>query len=108
MGSAEIQERRKSQRVSLAIPVAVEWVSAEGLRVRVRGETAQLSMGGALLRLWLRGDIPAKIRLHCLSTDKWVSAEAVWTERVASDGSTRVAVALRDTPESFWGVWNSS
>ncbi|MCI0721543.1 MAG: hypothetical protein L0338_21610 [Acidobacteria bacterium] len=86
----------------------IEWVSEDGSRVQARGVTVQLSVDGALLRLWLRGDIPAKIRLHCLSTDKWASAEAVWTESVAPDGSTRVAVALRDTPESFWGLWNCS
>lgn len=98
------QERRRSQRVFLAIPVVLEWTAEDGQRVRIQGDTEQLNAAGALLRLHTPSKIPARIYLYCIPSGQWTRAEAVWFDEPTPDGSIRLAVVLHEPP-SVGSLW---
>ncbi len=97
-------ERRRSQRVLLAVPIQVEWTTAENEIVSLEGKTQEVNAHGALLQLNARHRPPASVIITHGVTGRSAQAQAVWTDNAAQGGLMRLAVALAVPSETFWGV----
>lgn len=96
------QERRRSPRVSLVIPVQIDWTTPAGEYVEVEGHTEIVSAHGALLNL--KGDrVPlSELRVRNLNTGAvvWAGLVSVFS---AEKGRTKLAVTFAMPDPVFWG-----
>ncbi len=80
------------------------WHSAEGIYVREKAETENVSSHGALLRMKLPAPMSPAISLRTGAGGAWRPAEVKRFDSKAPDGWTRVAIDLGEPSEAFWGV----
>lgn len=95
-------ERRRRQRIPLAVPLMV--VSLDpGLKFSAVCETIEVSSSGAQLRVSRSLPPGTRLRLDILNSDKITQARVV---RSDSDGKGgwRVRVELLQQTGNFWGV----
>jgi hypothetical protein len=101
-------DRRRSVRVYVKLPVTVVWTNRAGMRVREPAETQAISRHGALLRvlLSLRTGIPVgtDVELHRPGTADKAAARVVWASEPRPDGAVLVGVELAQPSDTFWGV----
>lgn len=100
---SENVERRRSQRVHVAIPVEVTWTTKEGTRISEHAETEVVSAHGALLRVKTHHPIAAELIIVNLRTGQSAQAKAVCTDSTAG-GTIRLAVGLDTPAEALWGI----
>jgi hypothetical protein len=93
---------RRSQRVSTAQPVDVEWKRTDGLRVREAAQAEVVSTHGALLRLQAIPPRDSEVKLKQPSGHQSVAARVVRVEPARADGVPRVAVELAAPSPAFW------
>ncbi len=97
-------ERRRSQRVRLAIPVEVGWTQEDGARVNEHAETEVLNAHGALLRMKPHFPIPIDVELSRPRTRLSTQARVVGFREPTPKGLLGVAVELAAPSQTFWGV----
>ncbi len=97
-------ERRRSQRLSLTIPMEVSWTGEEGAAVNEPAETEVLNAHGALLRTKPHFPIPLLIKLRCQRTGMSTEARVVGFQEPSPEGMLRMAVELSSPSQSFWGL----
>ena len=96
-------ERRRSQRVHLAIPVEVGW-QENHVRVSEHAETEVLNAYGALLRMKPHLPIPIDVELSKPREGLSTSARVVGFREPTPKGLLGVAVELAAPSETFWGI----
>lgn len=84
------------------------WHSGEGIYVRERAETENVSTHGALLRLKPATPVSQAISLRTAAGGAWQPAEVKRYDSTAPDGWIHVAIDLAEPSEAFWGVSLSS
>ena len=97
-------ERRRSQRVRLAIPVEVAWTQEDGAQVKEHAETEILNAHGALLRMEPHLPIPIDIHLSRPRTQLFTQARVVGFREPTPGGLLGVAVELAAPSQTFWGI----
>jgi len=97
-------ERRRSQRIPMVKPVEVAWHTEEGIYVKKKAQTEEVSAHGALLRA--EHDLPVRgvIALKHGTATNWAMAQVARCCPARPDGQTQVAVELTVPSEAFWGV----
>ncbi len=98
-------ERRRSQRIPMVKPVEVAWHTEEGIYVKARAQTEEVSAHGALLRA--EHDLPVRgvVALKQGTATNWAMARVARCCPTRPDGQTQVAVELTVPSEAFWGAW---
>ncbi len=96
-------ERRRSQRVHLAIPVEVGW-QEDRVHVSEHAETEVLNAYGALLRMKPHLPIPIDVELSKPREGLSTPARVVGFREPTPKGLLGVAVELAAPSETFWGI----
>jgi hypothetical protein len=102
--SPTLVERRRSQRVHLAIPVEVGWTQEDGAQVNEHAETEVLNAYGALLRMKPHFPIPIDVELSKPREGLSTPARVVGFREPTPKGLLGVAVELATPSETFWGI----
>ena len=102
--SPTLVERRRSQRVRLAIPVEVSWTQDDGVPVNEHAETEVLNAHGALLRMKPHFPIPIDVELSKPREGLSTPARVVGFREPAPGGLLGVAVELAAPSQTFWGI----
>jgi hypothetical protein len=101
-------ERRRSQRIRHALSTEIMWHSGEGIYVREKAETENVSTHGALLRLKPATPVSQTISLRGAGGGAWQAAQVKRCESRSPDGWTHIAIDLAEPSEAVWGVSLSS
>ena len=96
-------ERRRSQRVHLAIPVEVGW-QEDDVHVSEHAETEVLNAYGALLRMEPHLPIPIDVELSKPREGLSTPARVVGFREPTPKGLLGVAVELAVPSQTFWGI----
>lgn len=98
------QERRRSARLTLEVPVRVLWRDHKDVGHDEKTQTAIVSRHGALVYLTEPLALGSLLRIANFATGQHASARVVWTGDVMPDGTARVGIEL-DSPVGydFWG-----
>jgi hypothetical protein len=97
-------DRRRSQRVHLAIPVEVGWTQEDGSPVSEHAETEVLNAYGALLRMKPHLPIPIDVELSKPREGLSTPARVVGFRKPTPKGLLGVAVELAAPSQTFWGI----
>jgi hypothetical protein len=98
------EERRRSQRVLLTIPVDVAWTTSDGEIVCEPAQTEVVNMHGCLLGMETDRFIPTrKLELNNGKTQEAAIARVI-RFRGAGEKRVRFAVELNAPSEILWGV----
>jgi hypothetical protein len=97
-------ERRRSTRVLLVIPVEVAWTTREGSGCSEKAETEVVSQHGAMLRMPTRLAPGTKLRINRQANQQSCEARVVGVGNPSPDGLARVAVEMTVPSDAFWGV----
>jgi len=98
------EERRKSQRVYLAVPLEIYWEDAGQEKHWERGTTEVISSTGTIVRVKRSPTPPAEILLTHLMRKVSTQARVVTLLPMQEEGVTRVAIELAEPSDTFWGV----
>lgn len=98
------ENRRRSQRVFLVIPIDVVWRRSDGVRVRESAHTEVVNAHGALLRINIHLPRGTEVELIHHKTRQSTRAHVVATYPTQPDGVPRIAVELSVPSATFWGV----
>lgn len=101
---AAAENRRRSQRVFLVVPVDVVWTRSDGLRVREPAHTEVVNAHGALLRIDAKLPRGAEVQLIHRKTHNSTRARVVSMCPAEKDGVPRIAFELAEPSETFWGI----
>lgn len=101
---AAAENRRRSQRVYLVVPVDVVWTRSDGLRVREPAHTEVVNAHGALLRIDAKLHLGTEVQLIHRKTHNSTRARVVNIYPPEKDGVPRIAFELTEPSETFWGV----
>ena len=96
-------ERRRSQRVHLAIPVEVGW-QEDHVHVSEHAEIEVLNAYGALLRMKPHLPIPIDVELSKPREGLSTPARVVGFREPTPEGLLGVVVELAAPSETFWGI----
>ena len=98
-------DRRRSQRVRLAVPVDVAWKTSDGARHSEHAKSEVVSAYGGVLQM-NEPYPPLKqvVELSHPSTHRSCRARVVWVMEPENDESARVAVELAIPSQAFWGI----
>ncbi|MFQ5696130.1 MAG: hypothetical protein ACE5HB_09090 [Terriglobia bacterium] len=96
-------DRRRSQRVRLAIPVTVSWKSKEGNTHTEQAQTEEVNAHGAVVLMTTALPLAATVQLTNTRTSQTARARVV-ALRSPADGKQRVAFELKVPTDTFWGI----
>lgn len=99
------EERRRSTRLTLEVPVRVMWRDQKDMGHDEKTQTAVVSRHGALIYLREPLALGSPLRIVNFATGQYALARVVWTGDVMPDGTARVGIEL-DSPVNyeFWGT----
>ena len=97
-------ELRRSQRVSLVVPIDVSWTGRGGADHREKAETVQVNDYGALLRMKTPPPLSTEVKLVRRGRKKTARARFIRIGFRGQDGLTRFAVELAAPSYTVWGV----
>ncbi|MDA2913980.1 hypothetical protein MYX77_08500 [Acidobacteriia bacterium AH_259_A11_L15] len=99
------QERRRSSRLTLEVPVHVLWHDEKGTLLEETTRTAIVNRHGALLYLSRALPLDKPVRLVNLANDHVAFARVVWVGDTLPDGQARVGIELTTSVSyEFWGA----
>ncbi len=108
IGSIEtmiVKDRRRSDRLRVALPIEISWHSPGGEYLKARVDTQDVSAHGALLRA--KADFLPQLgqiaRIYTLEGEKHGIARVMRMEPSPLHGWTLVAIELNEPRESLWG-----
>ncbi len=98
------EERRRSHRVYLLIPLEMAWTTKEDVHLQEHAETEQVSAHGATL--WLKKHPPARTPVELTNghTGKSTSARVVARCKHGLAGYAQIAVELTVPSYAFWSI----
>jgi hypothetical protein len=98
-------DRRRSQRVRLAVQVDVAWRTSDGARHSDHAKSEVVSAYGGLLQM-NEPYPPLKqvVELYHPSTHRSCRARVVWIMEPESGESARIAIELAIPSQAFWGI----
>ena len=97
-------ELRRSQRVSLVVPMDVSWTGRGGADHRKQAETVQVNDYGAMLRMKTPPSVSTEVKLVRRGRKKTARARVIRVSFRGQDGLKRFAVELAVPSYTFWGV----
>lgn len=95
------EERRRSGRFSLAVPVEVKWQVPDGATLHDDSETLEVNVHGAVLRMHSHPPVGTLLELTNRISGEKTRARAV---ALRGSGMMGIAVELVVPSETFWGV----
>jgi hypothetical protein len=101
------EDRRRSRRLVLTVPVTLEWTSARGEVTKAEASAQHVSMHGASLHLVEGKNSPAvnaEFTLKSSLSGDTCQARVIRTKRLASGKMESLAVELIAAPPTFWGL----
>jgi hypothetical protein len=98
------QDRRKSQRSLLVMPLAVSWTTQTGMRVREHAETEVVSASGALIRMKTKLAAQTILDMKRPTTNQSAQVRVVTTSNPGPDGWVRIGVEFVDRQVDYWGI----
>jgi hypothetical protein len=98
------QEKRRSARVVMKVPLTVEW-AVEGKQIVENAESETINAHGALLVIGTLPPETAIILLHNEATGQRSLARIVNFSGKASQGRERMTVELSSPSYKFWGIY---
>jgi hypothetical protein len=102
--SPQGEERRRSQRVLLTIPVDVAWTTSDGEIACEPAQTEVVNMHGCLLQMETDRFVPTrKLELNNAKTQEAAIARVI-RFRGAGEKRVRFAVELNAPSKILWGV----
>lgn len=96
-------ERRRGVRVNARVPVALEWETADGKRLRIEAVTRLVSPYGCLVVLQQKPALDQKVHLTNLTTSSANPAVVVWKGKERVEGQ-EFGIELVDPAMDFWGL----
>ena len=98
-------DRRRSQRVHLAVPVEVAWETPDGARHSEHAKCEVVNAYGGLLQMnEPYPPIKQAIELSHLPKHQSSRARVVWIMEPESGESARIAFELAIPSQAFWGI----
>jgi hypothetical protein len=98
------QEKRRSARVVMKVPLTVEW-AVEGKQIVEKAESESINAHGAMLIIGALPPETAIILLHNEATGQKSLARIVNFSGKASQGRERMTVELSSPSYKFWGIY---
>lgn len=95
------EDRRRSPRVSLVVPMVVVWTRKDGLRLRERAETKDISVHGALLQVATPLGISTEVELSRPGTTSRFWTRVVRIDNRGPQGVTWIGIELSDPADAF-------
>ncbi len=98
-------QRRRCQRVHVAVPVDVAWKTSDGARHSEHAKSEVVNAHGGLLQM-NEPYPPLKqvIELHHPSTHRSCRARVAWVMEPETGKTARIAVELATPSQAFWGI----
>jgi len=96
------EDRRRSPRVLLEIPVMVIWTDAKGEHHTERATTRIVNAYGAMIFLKNAMVVDMELEIHNVVTLGKITARVVWVGDPAPDGGQEIGVELGDPDPDFW------
>ena len=98
-------QRRRSQRVHLAVPLNVVWKTSDGVRHSAHAKSEVVNAYGGLLQMnEPYPPIKQVVELSHLPKHQSSRARVVWVMEPEDGKSARVAVELAIPSQAFWGI----
>ena len=98
------EDRRRSRRVSLLVPVSLKWVGLDGLPVVAEGRAVEGSDHGGLLEIAEPPPFGKEAALTNLVSHQTIMVQSL-SLRTANDGKVRgLAVQFLSLNKEFWGA----
>ena len=98
-------QRRRSQRVHMAVPVDVAWETSDGARHSVHAKSEVVNAYGGLLQMnEPYPPIKQVVELSHLPKHQSSRARVVWIMEPESGESARIAFELSIPSQAFWGI----
>ena len=97
-------ELRRSQRVSVVVPMDVSWTARGGADHRKQAETVEVNDYGAMLSMKTPPPVSTEVKLVRRGRKKTARARVIRIGFRSQDGLTRFAVELAAPSYTFWGV----
>ncbi len=97
-------ELRRSQRVSLVVPVNVSWTTKDGAQHKESAKTEEVNAHGTMLRMKTPPPVSTGIELARPGLGKSAPARVVRIGNRGHDGLTQVAVELAVPSHDLWGI----
>lgn len=98
------QEKRRSDRVLIRVPVQVKAVAHDGQEVAEDAETAVVSRFGALIRIPSLLKMGSTLRLTNHYSQLTETFKVVWLAEEQTDGRWDTGVEAQSPQEDFWGI----
>ena len=98
------QDQRRSQRVTLVVPLELAWTTPEHVRMQEHAETVTVNAQGALLRTKTPLPPTGEVKLTRPRMHQSARARIVRVEQPDTEGWLRIAVELLLPGEAFWGI----
>jgi hypothetical protein len=96
------EDRRRSPRVLLEIPVQVIWTDAKGERHTERATTKVVNAYGALLHLKSPMVVDMELEIHNVATMAKIQARVVWVGDPDPRGGQEIGIELGNPDPDFW------
>jgi hypothetical protein len=100
-------DRRRSRRLVLTVPVTLEWKNERGEVMRALASAHNVSIHGGSIHLADEKRSPAvnaEIALKNILSGDTCHARVIRARRLASGSVPSLAVELIEAPETFWGL----
>ena len=98
------EERRKSHRFLVAVPVEATWRNAEGVPVLVQAVAKQVNANGGFLEMTVYPPVGSRIGLTNFLSAETTEARVLATPSSREGVAHGIIVELITPSESFWGV----
>ncbi len=97
-------ERRRCQRVRLAVPVDVVWKTSDGARHSEHAKSELVNAYGGLLEMNELYPLKQVVELSHSPKHQTSRARVVWVTEPEDGKSARIAVELAIPSQAFWGI----
>jgi hypothetical protein len=98
------EERRKSYRFLVAVPIEATWRNPEGVPVLVQAVAKQVNANGGFLEMTIYPPVGSRITLTNFLSAQTAEARVLATPSSREGVSHGIIVELTSPSESFWGV----
>jgi hypothetical protein len=98
------QERRKSSRFLVSVPIEASWRGPDGIAIKAQAVAKQVNLNGGLLEMDNYPEVGSRIALTNFLSAESAEARVLATPNSREGVSRGIIVELISPSESFWGV----
>jgi hypothetical protein len=98
------EERRKSSRFLVAVPIEASWRNAEGIPVLVQAVAKQVNGNGGFLEMTVYPGVGSRITITNFLSGETAEARVLATPNSREGVSHGIIIELITPSDSFWGV----